>query len=103
MAQRIYIVTLTKAEQDNNNPERLVRAHSQAQAIRQVARDYQATVAGQEVLVGAMSSGVRVETAGDIDQREIFDEQPDELAPFVHNRLAELDRELQEERAGTTD
>lgn len=63
MAKRIYIVRNMYAEPGTE--PRLVRAHSQAQAIRHVARDFESEVAGQEDLVRAVGNGVVVETAGD--------------------------------------
>jgi len=65
MAKRIYIVSPTKAEAGSTVAARLVRAHNQAQALRHVVKDYQATVAGQDDLVRALQAQVKVENAGD--------------------------------------
>jgi hypothetical protein len=62
MAKRIYIVR-NDFDMRSDKP-RLIRAHSQAQAIRHVAKDYQATVASQDDLVSSLTSGVKVEDAG---------------------------------------
>ena len=68
---RIYLVTNIAGA-----PERLVRATTQAAAIRHVVRtSYAANVAGQEALVDLVASGVKVEQAGQDD------EQPPEGAP----------------------
>lgn len=69
MAQRIYRVINTETA-----GEWLVRAHSQAQAIRHVVREtYRAAVAGQETIVEALTGGMKVLDAGaelqlDIDE-----------------------------------
>ncbi len=57
---RIYYVTADDGEQ------RLVRAATEAAAIRHAARGrYRANVAAQETLVELLSDGVKVETAGE--------------------------------------
>lgn len=57
---RIYFVTADDGEQ------RLVRAATPAAAIRHAARGrYRANVAAQETLVELLTTGVKVETAGD--------------------------------------
>ena len=72
--KRIYLV---RNEFDlRSDKPRLVRAHSQAQAIRHVARDYRATVAGQDDLVSAVSSGVKVEDAGADTEDKTSDKPP---------------------------
>ncbi|SEO64076.1 hypothetical protein SAMN02800692_1551 [Luteibacter sp. UNC138MFCol5.1] len=56
---RIYTV-----KRSNTNSVRLVRATSQAQALRHVALDeYTVEVAGQDELVRALHDGADVETA----------------------------------------
>lgn len=70
MAQRIYRVINTETA-----GEWLVRAHSQAQAIRHVVREtYRAAVAGQEEIVGMLSAGSTVLDAGAELQLDIDDE-----------------------------
>lgn len=71
MTTRIYAVTPVRAETETEGGAtilplipRLVRAHNQAQALRHVVRDFQATVASQDELVAALGAGVKVETAG---------------------------------------
>jgi hypothetical protein len=72
MAKRIYKIVsalMDAAEHPSRDIRetkiaRLVRAHSQAQAIRHVAKDYQAMVASQDDLVASLTSGVKVEDAG---------------------------------------
>ena len=56
---RIYVVRDTA-----NESKRLVRASTQAQAIRHVVKDrFEVTVADQETLVFMMSGGAKVEDA----------------------------------------
>ena len=56
---RIYVVRDTA-----NESKRLVRASTQAQAIRHVVKDrFEVTVADQETLVFMMSNGAMVEDA----------------------------------------
>lgn len=57
--QRIYVVRSSDPEDVT-----LVRAPSQAQAIRHVVRDYTAEVADQATLVALLGSGAIVEQAG---------------------------------------
>lgn len=60
MTTRIYTVTHKIA-----GSSRLVRAHSQAQALRYAAQsEYGVRVASQDDIVGMMSKGVAVESAG---------------------------------------
>lgn len=73
MSKRIYLVTRGPGE-----PGRLVRAFSQAQAIRHVAASlYSATVAKQETIVAMMSAGGRVEDASGPDAIERDVTRPD--------------------------
>lgn len=74
MAKRIYIVR-NDFDTRSDKP-RLIRAHSQAQAIRHVAKDYQAAVAGQDDLVSSLTAGVRVEEAGDDTKDKPADKPP---------------------------
>lgn len=68
-ATRIYVVRTV--ERTGDFSERLVRAHTPAQAIRWCAKDIIfAEVASQDDLVALASSGVRVEKAGDPDTPE---------------------------------
>lgn len=64
MSTRIYLVTDRETQ-----AKRLIRAGSQAQAIRHaVQRRFEATVAGQDDLVQALAAGSPIEsavTAGD--------------------------------------
>lgn len=57
---RIYIV-MNHREQ---TPRRLVRAISQAHAVKHIARHYRAEVATQDDLVQLLANGVKVEDAG---------------------------------------
>ena len=67
-AQRIYVVT-------NGNGRQLVRASSQAQAIRHiVSTEYSAEVAKPDDIVELMTAGVQVQTAGEEAQAELFGE-----------------------------
>lgn len=60
MSTRIYLVT-----NRNNDVQQLVRANSQAQAIRHVVKnDYSATVAAQESIVSLLGAGQKVLDAG---------------------------------------
>lgn len=60
MTQRIYRVINTQTA-----AEHLVRAHSQAQAIRHVvSHEYRAAVACQEALVELLTAGATVQDAG---------------------------------------
>ena len=69
MSLRIYRVINTETA-----AERLVRAQSQAQAIRHVVKEtYRAAVAGQETIVELLTSGVKVEDAGAELQLDIDD------------------------------
>lgn len=69
MNQRIYRVINTETA-----AEYLVRAQSQAQAIRHVVKEtYRAAVAAQETLVDLLSAGVKVQDAGAEPQPEIDD------------------------------
>lgn len=66
MATRIYTISRKKspAEAPTNTLPRLVRATSQAAAMRHVAAaDYDIGVASQDELVDAMGAGVQVEDA----------------------------------------
>lgn len=81
MAKRIYAVSPTKAEAGSTVPVRLVRAHNQAQALRHVVKDYQATVAGQDDLVQALQAGVKVENAGDEPEAATVATNPGASAP----------------------
>ncbi|GIK83051.1 MAG: hypothetical protein BroJett024_41560 [Alphaproteobacteria bacterium] len=59
MSQRIYRVINTETA-----AEHLVRASSQAQAIRHVVKEtYRAAVAGQETIVELLTSGAKVQDA----------------------------------------
>lgn len=59
MSQRIYRVINAETA-----AEHLVRASSQAQAIRHVVKEtYRAAVAGQETIVELLTSGVKVQDA----------------------------------------
>lgn len=63
MALRIYRVINTETA-----AEHLVRASNQAQAIRHVVKEaYRAAVAGQETIVELLTSGVKVQDAGEPD------------------------------------
>ena len=69
MSLRIYRVINTETA-----AERLVRAQSQAQAIRHVVKEtYRAAVAGQETIVELLTSGVKVQDAGAELQLDIDD------------------------------
>lgn len=71
-ANRIYVVRT--AGRTGDFSERLVRAHTPAQAIRWCAKGViSAEVASQDVLVALASSGVRVEKAGDPDTPDMFE------------------------------
>lgn len=73
MALRIYRVINTETA-----AEHLVRAQSQAQAIRHVVKEtYRAAVAGQETIVELLTSGVKVQDAGAELQ---LDDEPSEAA-----------------------
>lgn len=50
---------------DDGHQNRLVRAPSQAQAIRHVASRFAARVATQDDIANLVSEGVKVETAGE--------------------------------------
>lgn len=64
MATRIYLVA--KAAGTGDEQGHLVRAATQAQAVRHVVRNtYQAEVATQEQLVDLMTAGAKVEDAGE--------------------------------------
>lgn len=58
---RIYFVDDTS---DTTAAPRLVRAISQAQALKHVTRPLTATVATQDQLVEALDNGIKVENAG---------------------------------------
>lgn len=69
MSQRIYRVINAETA-----AEHLVRASSQAQAIRHVVKEtYRAAVAGQETIVELLTSGVKVQDAGAELQLDIDD------------------------------
>lgn len=69
MSLRIYRVFNTETA-----AEHLVRASSQAQAIRHVVKEtYRAAVAGQETIVELLTSGVKVQDAGAELQLDIDD------------------------------
>lgn len=57
---RIYIVSNHREQ----TPRRLVRAISQAHAVKHIARHYCAEVATQDDLVQLLAKGVKVENAG---------------------------------------
>lgn len=57
MSQRIYRV-------DDGKQDRLVRATSQAQAVRHVASGFAVRVATQDDIANLVGEGVKVETAG---------------------------------------
>lgn len=57
---RIYVVTPPTGSEE---PARLVRASSQAQAIRKVVDGYSAKVAAQDDLVQHLAHGAKVEEA----------------------------------------
>lgn len=63
---RIYTVTDTSSEE----PPRLVRAISQAHAIKHVTRPFKAEVASQDTLVRLLGDGIEVENAGAGDRQE---------------------------------
>jgi hypothetical protein len=67
VATRIYVVTQEGAE-----PDRLVRARSQAQAVNHCAKSqFKATVATQDDIVECMTNGCLVEDAsGDPDDED---------------------------------
>lgn len=59
MSTRIYLVT-----DHNTQAKRLIRAVSQAQAIRHAVQDrFEATVASQDDLLGLLATGQAVESA----------------------------------------
>lgn len=65
--KRVYIVGSVDQQNEGAfvNPE-LVRAGSQAQAIRHVVRGkYHAKVADQDDLIGLLNQGVKVQDAGE--------------------------------------
>ena len=69
MTTRIYTVTHKIA-----GNARLIRAHSQAQAMRYAAQsEYGIRVASQDDIVGMMSKGVAVESAG-AEQMDLVEE-----------------------------
>lgn len=57
---RIYIVSNHREQ----TPRRLVKAISQAHAVKHIARHYCAEVATQDDLVQLLGQGVKVEEAG---------------------------------------
>ena len=76
MSQRIYRVINT-----DTAAEHLVRASSQAQAIRHVVKEtYRAAVAAQETLVDLLSAGVKVQDASAELQLDIDDEPSEATA-----------------------
>ena len=76
MSLRIYRVINTETA-----AEHLVRAQSQAQAIRHVVKEtYRAAVAGQETIVELLTSGVKVQDAGAELQLDIDDEPSEATA-----------------------
>ena len=70
MSTRIYVVTDVET-----NRHRLIRAGNQAQAIRHAAQTrFDIEVAGQDDLVGLLTSGIPVEMAGAGDTVDMFEE-----------------------------
>lgn len=64
MTTRIYIVT------NGSGEPRLVRAGTQAAAIRHIAKPYKAEVATQDQLVAALGKNTKVEDASAEDEAE---------------------------------
>lgn len=69
MSRRIYRVSSART-----GDEWLVRAQSQAQAIRHVVKsEYRAAVASQETLIEMLTGGAKVEDAGADVPLDVYD------------------------------
>ena len=72
--KRVYLVFSART-----GDEWLVRAHSQAQAIRHVVKsEYRAAVAGQETLIEMLTAGAKVLDSDDEPELELDDEPSDD-------------------------